>query len=307
MSLNPHIRALEARDTPNFPTADFGFVAEIDGRPIGAVWASYGGAAIPQMRIVVEPDYRAQGIGSLLIDALSDHGTRVGLAGIALHVENSNPARRLFARKGFVTQDSSGSMLKMLSPTIESVAVYCGSAEGERSEYLRAAQKLGRALARRGIRLVYGGGAIGLMGAVADACLEAGGEVVGVMPTSLVNLEIAHPGLSELRVTENMSERKLLMEELADAYVVLPGGMGTLEELSQVLVRQQLGPYTGPVAFYNVEEYWTPLIKALRHMGEEGFIKERYLDALVLSEDVDTLLDALSNWQNPGIKWRDDC
>ena len=147
--------------------------------------------------------------------------------------------------------------------------------------------------------MVYGGARVGLMGACADACLEAGGEVIGVMPGSLADLELAHPGLSRLEIVDDIMQRKGRMEELADAFVALPGGMGTLEELTEVLVRQQIGPYTGPVALFNVEGYWEPLLSALRVMGEEGFIWEKYLDAIVIADDIEGLFEGYKNWANP--------
>jgi len=142
------------------------------------------------------------------------------------------------------------------------------------------------------------------MGEAASACLAAGGEVIGVMPRGLADLELVHPHLSRLELTDDILARKTRMEELADAFVALPGGMGTLEEVSEVLVRQQLGPYTGPVALYNVEDYWTPFLTALRAMEEEGFIWERYLDAIVVADSLDGLFDGFNRWANPGLKWR---
>lgn len=290
---------------------DYGWVLEDGNEVVGSAWVLFikgnGFVAedVPEMTLNVNPQYRGRGVGNFLINKVVEYGRGQGWQGISLFVERGNPARRLYARHNFVAQDTSGTMLLMISPKIEAVAVYCGSALGERPEFGEAARRLGEELARRGIRLIYGGGKVGLMGEVATACLEAGGEVTGVMPENLVDLEIAHPGLTELVTTKTMSERKLRMEELADAFIALPGGMGTLEELFEVLVRQQLGPYTGPFAFYNVEDFWTPMMDALRLMGDEGFIRDRYLDAIVMEEDLDTLFMQFDKWANPGLKWRD--
>src|SRR6266481_626511 len=136
---------------------------------------------------------------------------------------------------------------------LRAVCVFCGSSFGRRAEYREAAEELGRLLARRGISLVYGGGNVGLMGVIADACLGAGGRVVGVMPRSMVDREIAHLGLTELHVVESMHERKALMADLSDAFIALPGGYGTLEEFAEVVTWSQLGIQVKPCGLLNVE------------------------------------------------------
>lgn len=280
---------------------------------VGTMWVSfikgfgYIAENVPEMVLNVDPVWQGQGVGSWLIEEATTHGRRHGWPGITLNVETQSPARKLYARHDFVTQthstDASTVMLKALAPEIRSVAVYCGSVHGARDEFTRAARALGQGLAQRGIEMVFGGGSVGLMGETADACLEAGGRVHGVMPQALVDLELAHSGLSALDVTDTMAQRKTRMEELADAFVALPGGMGTLEELFEVLVRQQLGPYTGPVGLLNTEEFWDPLLTALRSMAEEGFIPMRYLDAIVVAESVDELFEGFQRWASPGLKW----
>ncbi len=159
--------------------------------------------------------------------------------------------------------------------TIQTVCVYCGSAAGARTEYRAAAQELGRTLAVAGVRLVYGGAHVGLMGAMADAALAAGGQVTGVIPQQLVDREIAHRGLTELHVVANMHERKHKMAEMADAFVALPGGYGTLDELCEVLGWAQLGLHEKPIVLLDIAEYWKHLFAMLDHGVREGFLKQQ--------------------------------
>lgn len=289
---------------------DYGVVISCNSRVVGTAWLQfirgYGFVAddIPELALNVHPEFRGQGLGTFMLNHLSNYVREKGWKGMSLSVQRGNPARRLYARHNFVAQNAQGTMLLMLNPKIESVAVYCGSVSGEREEYAEAARELGRELARRNLRLIYGGGKRGLMGEVASACLAEGGKVTGVIPESLVDLELLHPGLTEVEITKSMSERKLRMEELADAYIALPGGMGTLEELFQVLVRQQLGPYTGPFAFYNVGGFWSPMMTALQAVAKEGFIWDRYTDALIIEDNLPTLFERFDSWVNPGLKWK---
>ncbi len=153
-----------------------------------------------------------------------------------------------------------------------SVCVFCGSAPGARPSYSLAAQELGRALAERSITLVYGGGRLGLMGIVADAALEAGGRVVGVIPRMLIERELAHPRLTRQHVVTTMHERKTLMAELSDGFVGLPGGMGTFDELVEIVTWAQLGLHAKPVILLNVENYFAPLYGMLDYAVEEGFV-----------------------------------
>lgn len=189
---------------------------------------------------------------------------------------------------------------------MKSVAVYCGSAVGNSPAYGAAAQHLGGELARRGLNLVYGGGNIGLMREVANSCLKAGGTVTGVMPQSLVDLEISHPGLTRLEVVDSMAERKTRMEQLADAFICLPGGVGTLEEVTEVLTQQQLGSIRGPVGLVDVEGFWQPFYDMYAAMAEAGFILPRFVKALVIEENPAAVLDGFAQWHYPGTKWNND-
>lgn len=186
---------------------------------------------------------------------------------------------------------------------MKSVAVYCGSALGNCEEYVDAARQLGAELAARGINLVYGGGNIGLMGVIADSCLAAGGTVTGVIPEQLVDLELSHPGLSSLEVVPTMAERKTRMEELADAFVCLPGGVGTLEELAEVLTMQQLGTIGGPVGLVDVGGFWQSFLEMYAGMARAGFVQQRFVEAIVLDSSPATVLDKFAGWRHPGNKW----
>ncbi len=186
------------------------------------------------------------------------------------------------------------------------ICVFCGASSGRSPAYADAARAFGAALAGRGLGLVYGGGRVGLMGAVADAALAAGGEVIGVIPQELVDRELAHDGLTELRVVGSLHERKALMAELSDAFVALPGGFGTLDELMEQLTWSQLGLHDKPIGLYDVEEYWRPLIALARHAMETGFIRESDLGAIAVGEEPEGLLDrlqAMTREPRPRPKW----
>jgi len=174
-----------------------------------------------------------------------------------------------------------------------SVCVFCGSAPGVSQEYTRATREFARAAVERGLRVVYGGASVGLMGVLADAVLAMNGEVVGVIPGALVDREIAHRGLTELCVVGTMHERKAMMAQLADAFVALPGGLGTLEELFEVWTWAQLGLHTKPCGLLNASGYYAPLIAFLDHARDEGFVRQALRAALVVDEDPRRLLDAL--------------
>jgi uncharacterized protein (TIGR00730 family) len=178
---------------------------------------------------------------------------------------------------------------------IRSICVFCGSSSGVKGTYEAAARAFADHAARRGIRLVYGGASVGLMGATADAALGAGGEIVGVIPRALVDREIAHSGLSELHVVETMHERKAMMAELSDAFVALPGGLGTLEELFEVWTWGMLGLHAKPYGILNVDGYYSPLIDFLDHARDEGFIRPAQRAMLVVEDDAARLLDALGS------------
>jgi hypothetical protein len=181
------------------------------------------------------------------------------------------------------------------SPTgLRSVCVFCGSSPGLRPRYREAARELGIVLARRGITLVYGGGHVGLMGAVADAVLSQGGQVVGVIPEHLMRPEVAHQNLTELRVVDSMHTRKRLMAERADAFVVLPGGYGTFEEMFEMITWLQLRLQSKPVGMFNVEGYYDALLGFLRHAADEGFIRAEHRDLLIVESMPALLLERLA-------------
>jgi len=175
-----------------------------------------------------------------------------------------------------------------------SVCVYCGSRFGTSPSFQSAAEALGRAIAGRGWRLVYGGGNVGLMGATADAALEAGGEVVGVIPERLMNREVGHRGLTELHVVQTMHERKRVMAELADSFVALPGGIGTLEELFEVWTWRHLGYHDQPIGLLNVGGFYDPLLTFMRHTRDAGFIDDLQQAMLTVSANPEELLDHLA-------------
>jgi uncharacterized protein (TIGR00730 family) len=179
------------------------------------------------------------------------------------------------------------------------LCVFCGSSPGRRPEYATATRVVAAELVRRRIGLVYGGGGIGLMGVLADAVLAAGGEVVGVIPRPLATKEIAHGGCTELRVVESMHERKATMADLADGFLALPGGLGTFEELLEMLTWTQLGVHVKPVAALDVAGYWTGLRRLLTDGVEAGFVHRHNADTLLLDHDPIRLLDRLVAWQAP--------
>ena len=179
------------------------------------------------------------------------------------------------------------------------LTIFTGSSTGSDLIYQREAHTLGHRLAQAGIGVVYGGAKVGLMGIIADAALEAGGEVIGVMPQGLKDQEIAHPELSQLHVVADMHQRKKMMAELGDGFVAFPGGMGTLEEFFEAWTWQYLGIHGKPVGLYNVESFWQPLLEMVDRMVAEGFLAPWRRDALILSEDPDTLLEHLQAWELP--------
>jgi uncharacterized protein (TIGR00730 family) len=176
---------------------------------------------------------------------------------------------------------------------VPALCVFCGSSPGTRVEYVSAAVRLGEELARRKIDLVWGGGRVGLMGAVADAVLAAGGRAVGVIPRALTERELAHAGATHMHVVETMHERKALMAQLSDAFVALPGGFGTLDELCEILTWRQLGLHEKPIGLLDAAGYFGPLAAAFDHAVAEGFVQERHRSLLLLEQDPARLLDRL--------------
>jgi len=186
------------------------------------------------------------------------------------------------------------------------VLVFCGSSPGGRPEYAQTAEELGRELASRGVDVVYGGAHVGLMGALADAALAAGGKVIGVIPNRLVEAEIAHAGLTELHIVNTMHERKALMAELSDAVIVLPGGTGTLDELFEMFTWSQLGLHRLPIGLLDTAEYWQPLLRFLEHSVNERFLRAEHFETLLVERDPGYLLDRLSSHQPLALnKWMD--
>ena len=174
------------------------------------------------------------------------------------------------------------------------VAVFCGSSTGAHPVYAESAHALGAALAQRGVGVVYGGAHVGLMGIVADAALAHGGHVTGVIPASMVDRELAHRGLPDLRIVETMHQRKALMASLADAFVVLPGGMGTLDEMCEIFTWAQLGLHAKPCALLNVRGYWDPFLTLLDRAVEEGFLRAPWRSLVLHAPDVASLLACLT-------------
>ncbi len=181
------------------------------------------------------------------------------------------------------------------------VCVFCGSSQGSREDYALAARALGQALLRRGLGLVYGGGSVGLMGIVAETVMAGGGHVLGIIPEALTRMEVGNPRLSELRVVATMHERKAQMAEAADAFIALPGGIGTLEEMFEIWTWGQLGLHTKPLGILDVAGYYSHLITFLDHAQAEGFLRPRHGAMVSRDSDPDTLLDALAAYTPPDV------
>ena len=188
--------------------------------------------------------------------------------------------------------------------SIRTLCVYCGSHTGRGQAYAEAARRLGRLLAGEGIGLVYGGAAKGLMGVLADEALAAGGSVTGVIPRALEAREVAHRGLTELHVVNSMHERKALMEALADGFVALPGGFGTLEELVEILTWAQLRLHSKPCGILNIARYYDPLLRLLDHMEAEGFLRPQHRGMLLVADEPSELLRQFREYRAPAVeKW----
>lgn len=187
---------------------------------------------------------------------------------------------------------------------IKKICVYCGSSPGKNPAYALAAQSLASAMCERGIGLVYGGAAVGVMGAIADAVLAAGGEAIGIIPKSLAVKEVAHENLSELHVVASMHERKAMMAELSDGFIALPGGWGTLEEIFEILTWAQLGFHEKPCALLNIEGYYDNLIRFMENSFEQEFVNELCRPMLIKSDDPRDLLDQFASYSAPRVrKW----
>lgn len=184
--------------------------------------------------------------------------------------------------------------------TLKSICVYCGSNPGADPAYAEAAQAVGQALAKAGLRLVYGGGQVGLMGILADAAIDAGGQVTGVIPSFLHHKEIAHPRVADMHIVETMHERKMMMAEKADAFIAMPGGLGTLEELFEMWTWSQLGRHQKPLGLLNVNGYWDQMLGFLDHMQAEGFVEARHREMLACENSPEAVIDALKSHEYPG-------
>lgn len=180
-----------------------------------------------------------------------------------------------------------------MSVKIESISVFCGSRSGNNPAFALAASQLGTLLAHQKIRLIFGAGNIGLMGVIADACLAAKGHVVGVIPTKLVDLEVAHKGLTEIFIVDSMHERKALMVSKSDAFIALPGGFGTCDELFEILTWAQLGIHHNPIGILNTEGFFDPLLAWIDQMIEQGFVKPKFRQLLLVATKPGELLDLI--------------
>ncbi|MFU2014327.1 TIGR00730 family Rossman fold protein [Peribacillus butanolivorans] len=185
---------------------------------------------------------------------------------------------------------------------MKTLAVFCGSSKGASNVYLEAAKKLGKELAKRNITLVYGGACVGIMGAVADSVLEAGGKVIGVMPSFLEKREISHKNLTELIVVDSMHERKAKMAELSDGFIALPGGPGTLEEFFEIFTWAQLGLHHKPCGLLNINHYYDPLVALFNHMSDEQFLHEKYRSMALVDVEPNGLLDQFNTYEPPTVK-----
>ncbi|PKH06895.1 TIGR00730 family Rossman fold protein [Moritella sp. Urea-trap-13] len=183
------------------------------------------------------------------------------------------------------------------------IAVFCGSSSGDNPEFIKATVMLGKFFANNGIDVVYGGSKVGLMGVIADSVLAHGGKVYGVIPEHLKNKEIAHQNLTELKVVSDMHERKAIMAEMADAFVALPGGVGTLEEIFEALTSAQLGLHTKPCAFYNVLGFYDQLMNMVDHMSYSGFLTREYAEMIINTDNPETLLSSIQSYKPPAPKW----
>ncbi|HVN14583.1 MAG TPA: TIGR00730 family Rossman fold protein [Anaerolineales bacterium] len=182
---------------------------------------------------------------------------------------------------------------------MKSICVYCGSSDTVHADYIAAARQMGATLARRGLAVIYGGGKTGLMGAVADGALEAGGEVIGIITPSMNTAALAHTGITRMEITDGMHGRKARMHTLADGYIALPGGFGTFDELFETITWGQIGAHTKPIGLLNVRDYFRYLLAALDHATAEGFIFPEHRETLKCESDPDKLLDVMSAYKHP--------
>ena len=184
------------------------------------------------------------------------------------------------------------------------ICVFCGSNKGAKPAYIEAAKSLGKVLVKKNIGLVYGGGKVGLMGVIADEVLASGGEVIGVIPQSLVNREVAHQNVTQMHIVNSMHERKALMADLSDGFMALPGGMGTFDEFCEILTWAQLGIHQKPCGILNVENYFTPLLAMFDHAMREGFLHDSHRALVIEATEPESLLDLFAKYQPQHVeKW----
>lgn len=188
---------------------------------------------------------------------------------------------------------------KKAMTVIRRLCVFCGSSDKMHGDYLTAAEEMGRTAAAHGLEIVFGGGGTGMMGALADGALDSGGRVIGVIPELFNTPELLHAGLKDLHVVESMHARKALMAELADAFVALPGGFGTLEELFEMLTWMQIGLHTKPIGLLNVRSYFDPLIDLIKHAQEQGFIYDEHLELILVNEQPGELITRIESFSIP--------
>jgi len=182
---------------------------------------------------------------------------------------------------------------------MDSICVFCGSSDSVHADYLAGARLMGMTLARRGLRLIYGGGRTGLMGALADGALAAGGEAIGVIIPSMNTSPLAHAGLTRMDVPPDMHARKARMHELSDGFIAMPGGYGTFDELFEAITWAQTGAHEKPIGLFNIRNYYAPLLAAIDHAVAEGFVFPEHRESLYCESDPEKLLDALANYQHP--------
>lgn len=189
---------------------------------------------------------------------------------------------------------------------MNSICVFAGSSAGNHAEYAQQARILGMEIAKRGITLIYGGSKLGLMGEAANGALSLGGKVIGIMPAGLIRTEVVHTGLTELIQVKDMHERKATMNSLSDGFIALPGGFGTFEEWFEVLCWSQIGIHEKPIALFNVQEYYTPMIQMIEHSVQAGFAQDQHRKLIVMQREASLLLDEMEHYQRPPIinRWQ---
>lgn len=207
-----------------------------------------------------------------------------------------NHFNKLSPISGFVLKFVTCNFWLLLIEMKTNICVFCGASNGVRPEYQVYAQNLGQQIARQGRRLVYGGGNKGLMGVIANSVLDNGGEVIGVIPERLVKAETAHHGITQLEIVADMHARKARMAELSDGFVAMPGGTGTLEEIFEIWTGAQIGYHEKPVALYNIESFWQPMLSFLQHAVQEQFIRDSFYNTLIVETDPSRLLLDMDNY-----------